>query len=48
MLQECDDDSRTKRPKRKFIESEIKEIKPLLKLLAIYFEYPPGFITTTE
>ena len=42
MLQACDDGVRTKRPKRKFIDSKIKEHKQLLKLLAKYASNPPG------
>ena len=42
MLQACDDDDRTKRPKHKFIDSKIKELRPLLKLLAKYSTNPPG------
>jgi hypothetical protein len=42
MLQACENNDRTKRPKRKFIGSKINELKPLLKLLAKYAENPPG------
>ena len=36
MLQACQDDERTRRPKRKFIDQNIKALKPLLKVLAKY------------
>jgi hypothetical protein len=42
MLQAYNDDERTKRPKRKFIDSKFKELRPLLKLLAKYSTNPPG------
>jgi hypothetical protein len=42
MLQACKDDDRVRRPKRKFIDQNIKQLKPLLKVLAKYASKPPG------
>jgi hypothetical protein len=48
MLQACNDDDWTKRPKRKFIDSKFKELRPLLKLLAKYSTNPPGSLTELD
>jgi hypothetical protein len=42
MLQACKYDDRVRRPKRKFFDQNMKQLKPLLKVLAKYASKPPG------